>query len=636
MRTLFDRAADRHILTGDFVLWRPDGSSVTVGELLAEPDRWHQARFCDPLEPDYRDDKRIAYANLDPSSGHEPYIWSHAHGGQRYRLQREMPEIVLRTGERPRVLDMALSVIRDRGDLYERGGEMVRVAGDVIRPVNDLWLSDYLGRIIRFYTEVQNGAQSPADPPGWLSQQINAKSGERGLRVLNGIITAPTLRPDGSLLCASGYDETTGLLLRGAGWPSVSESPSQDELKKAFKAIWTPFSSFPFVTKEDRAVMLSCVLPGIIRPNLPRAPAFSFDAPTAGSGKTLLGLCVLRLCGSTPTVIPECREEDELRKRLLAALREGKPGILLDNIRGQFGSASLEAFLTAESYSDRVLGVSQIVTLPTNVLLMISGNNFHAKGDLYRRVLQARIDPQTDAPERRCFDLDPLQYCLEHRQALVAAALTLLRGFVAAGKPRLTPDRLASFEDWDDIVRQCVLWLDQQGIAELGDPTACIETAKEQEPERQKLAALLESAAAIMGDADWRVADLIRRSDDLTLPQDSILEFSSARSALKDAIEEIAGERGSINHRRLGRWIESREGCRCAGFYLQRQGTKQRAVLWRIRRYGSGLTAENNSPNSPNSLLSAPGREPISATLHVAAFPCATNPTLTFANSGHM
>jgi hypothetical protein len=56
------------------------------------------------------------------------------------------------------------------------------------------------------------------------------------------------------------------------------------------------------------------------------------------------------------TIIPECRDEEELRKRLVAALREGRLVILLDNIRGQFGSAALEAFLTSELYSDREFG----------------------------------------------------------------------------------------------------------------------------------------------------------------------------------------------------------------------------------------------------------------------------------------
>ena len=165
---------------------------------------------------------------------------------------------------------------------------MVRAPGDGFRPVVDVWLSDYLGRHIRFFAITRRNGQEievPADPPTWLSQQINARSGERGLRELNGIITAPTLRPDGSLLCTPGYDVATGLLLRGGSWPRIPEHPTEAELKDAFRALWTPFSEFPFVTKEDRGVMLACVLTGIMRRSLPRAPAFSFDAPTSGSAR---------------------------------------------------------------------------------------------------------------------------------------------------------------------------------------------------------------------------------------------------------------------------------------------------------------------------------------------------------------
>ena len=236
-----------------------------------------------------------------------------------------------------------------------------------------------------------------------------------------------------------------------------------------------------------------------------------------------------------------------------------------------------------------------MLSLPTNVLLLISGNNFHPKGDLYRRILTTRIDPESNSPERRCFRLDPLEYCREHRHTLVAAGFTLLLGFVSAGKPRLTKDRLASFEKWDDMIRQCVLWLAQKGVAELGDPTVCIDTAKEQEPERQKLGAFLEAAASVM-QGDWRAADLIRRSGDM---RD---DGGNWNSALQDALEEIAGERGTINPRILGRWIERHDGARCAGFFLERRGARQRAALWRICRYDrwSGST-ENNSLNSRNS-----------------------------------
>ncbi len=130
LQTLLHRAVEHRVLSSDFVLYRPDGASITVGEILADPEKWHQARFADPLEPEYRDDKRIAYANLEPEPGNDPYIWSHAHGGMLYRLVRESASLTLQKGERPRVLDGALAVIRGRGELFERGGEMVRIAAD--------------------------------------------------------------------------------------------------------------------------------------------------------------------------------------------------------------------------------------------------------------------------------------------------------------------------------------------------------------------------------------------------------------------------------------------------------------------------------------------------------------------------
>ncbi len=157
---------------------------------------------------------------------------------------------------------------------------------------------------------------------------------------------------------------------------------------------------------------------------------------------------------------------------------------------------------------------------------------------------------------------------------VAAAALILLRGFIVAGQPRTTPDRLASFERWDDLIRQCVLWMADQEIADLGDPTACIERAKDQEPERQKLAAFLEASAAAMEAREWRVADLVRKADS---------DWLNGR--LKAALEEIAGDRGKISPRILGRWIERHADTRCAGYYLERQGTKQHAMVWCIRRY---------------------------------------------------
>ena len=63
-RDTLERAAARYRLDMDFVLSAHGGADVTVRELLENRERWHGQRFADPLEPEYRDDDRIAWANL--------------------------------------------------------------------------------------------------------------------------------------------------------------------------------------------------------------------------------------------------------------------------------------------------------------------------------------------------------------------------------------------------------------------------------------------------------------------------------------------------------------------------------------------------------------------------------------------
>jgi hypothetical protein len=493
------------------------------------------------------------------------------------------PEIQLATGERARVTDEAMEVLKSRGDIFERGGELVRVAGGSIEPIGEEWLLDAFDRCVNF---VSDGGTR--DAPAWLGRRIVAKKGERGLAELKAVITAPTMREDGSILCKPGFDKATGLFLNGEGWQPVCASPSKQQMKDAAALLWKPFAEFPFVDDAARGVHLATVLTAVIRQTLPMAPGTSYDAPAASTGKTLLAKCVQLLCGMEPEVTTECREEEELRKRLLSYLRSSKPVLLLDNIRGAFGSSCLEAMLTSTIYSDRLLGSSQMLVLPVALMVLISGNNFRPSGDLWRRLLTCRIDAKTEAPEARSFKLDPVVYCRENRQAMVAAALTLLRGFVAAGSPRDRADRLGSFELWDDRVRQAVIWLGKQGVLpmQVADPKAVVEVAKRNEPERMKLAAVLRAIHAIKLDQRWRTAEVIK------LAKEGEREFGSngapiqvntaEHASLCEVLEEVAGERGSINPRRLGRWIERNAGTHCDGMWFDRAGIRDGNTMWRV------------------------------------------------------
>lgn len=178
-------------------------------------------------------------------------------------------EITLKAGERPRVADETIAVIQKSGALYERGGELVRLCKDLVVPVEEHWLADYLGRHIAFYRCSLGKDGEPVryvtDAPAWLCKVITQKRGERGLKDLAGIITAPTLRPDGSLLHRPGFDDATGLLLRPGKWPHIPQNPVRDELVAAWNVLWEPVAEFPYASNEDRDVTAAALLTATVR-----------------------------------------------------------------------------------------------------------------------------------------------------------------------------------------------------------------------------------------------------------------------------------------------------------------------------------------------------------------------------------
>jgi hypothetical protein len=412
-------------------------------------------------------------------------------------------------------------------------------------------------------------------PPAWLGKRLSAKRGERGLPELRGIVTAPTLRRDGSLLDKPGFDGATGLLLKPGTWPQVPEHPTCDDTKAAWEALWLPYAEFPYVSNDDRAVAVAAILTAIVRRTLPLAPAFSFDAPTPSSGKTLLATCICELCGGEPAVLGEA-DEEEIRKALTAVLIDGAPAVLFDNVVGAFRSSTMQAFLTSERFAARVLGVSKLAKMPTNVFVAISGNNFLPVGDLWRRIMTCRIDPRTETAHLRTFKLDALQYVRTHRQEMVAAGLTLLRAFIAAGNPRSTKDKLGSYEVFDDLVRQCVIWLGKEGVAPVTDPALSIAKTRALEPELQRLTAFLTAVHAVMGDRKWRVAELIAKANNASLTDDD-------GQALHEALILLAGDSANrINVRILGSWITKQTDRRCNGLRVERAGVRDGNNRWRI------------------------------------------------------
>lgn len=584
------RAAKSHELTAEFELQMADGKVVTVDEILRNPARFHDSRCADPLEPDYGDDPRIAYVCARP--GIAPYIYSHAHGGQRYKLVRRPVRIEMRAGQEATATDVALDALRQRGDVYEYGtGSLARVDdAHRVRIVTAEWLTDLLARTVDFFTE-KIGSDGPIERscnvPRWLAQSILAKSGEWGLPRLDAVVSVPTLRADGSVLDDPGYDTPSALLyLPGdVSTPKTPAEPTIEHAIAALRVLWNPVSLFPFVDDVARGVALAAMLTSCLRASLPTAPGFGIDANAAGTGKTLLAQTIAALgVGHPPPALAPADNEDETRKRLFAALRDGLRVLLWDNVRGPLGNAALDAFLTASSFSDRVLGASTTEALPNKALFLATGNNLQLVGDTCRRVLVSRLDAGMERPDTRSFEFNPLQTVIAERERLTIAAITIVRAWIAAGRPRVAPGSTASYDTWDALVRQPITWISQR-IAEraemapdlqpFADPIDGIERAYALDPEIAQISALHDAWDKCFGRRLTTVSEVVSAVE-TAMCDNSI--------ALREVVREIAGERGPINRKALGRWFLRHVDRRVDGRRLVRGAQRDGRTAWVLAR----------------------------------------------------
>jgi len=111
----------------------------------------------------------------------------------------------------------------------------------------------------------------------------------------------------------------------------------------------------------------------------------------------------------------------------------------------------LAQLLTAETWNDRVLGVSRTTDLRQRATWVLTGNNVEIGGDLPRRVYSIRLDPGTPRPEMRHFDRPDLPgWVLRQRGELLWSVLVIGRAWFDAGKPRPSGrvDEWGSFNDW--------------------------------------------------------------------------------------------------------------------------------------------------------------------------------------------
>ncbi len=492
------------------------------------------------------------------------------------------PQILVVAGELPRVVSEAEEALLALGrEIYQRGGLIVRpvlsklkasddrdTMGWRLIPVTLPYMVETLTCAARFLKfDARAKGFVPTDAPEKVAETYLARQGVWKLPVLTGMINTPFLRADNSICELPGYDATSGLLFKpnGQSFPSIPQQPSKDDAVAALTLLNGPIDTFPFLTPADRAVALSAILTALDRRSMATAPLHAFTAPTAGTGKSLLvDLVAILATGRLMPVISQGRNEDELEKRLGAALLAGDAAISLDNCDHVLQSAFLCQALTQQHLNIRVLGLSKNVETPVNVAIYATGNNLSIAGDLARRSLLCSLDARCGHPERRRFDVDVIAMARANRANLVAAALTVLRAWHVVNE-HVDRHPLGSFEEWSHRVRAPLLWL--------GHADPCDTTIKVQadDPRLLSLVTVLVQWRDNLGTLTaYTVQQVINRAINVNDFHVALLNVASSRTG------------NVVSNERLGRWLRKVEGRVVNKLTLKRTGNSGGYPTWTL------------------------------------------------------
>jgi hypothetical protein len=279
------------------------------------------------------------------------------------------------------------------------------------------------------------------------------------LPTLAAISALPIVSANGDIIYADGLDRKRGIIFNVH--PSIMKLiPTRSKCTP-----YTVGEAMAFLTDEwlvdvatdytGKCVLIALALTLAERSLMENRPAWWVTAGRRGSGKTTVLMMIIEaITGMPVSASAWSPSEEERRKALLSYLATGVPYILWDNItRGsQLSCPHIEKACTSSWYSDRKLGVSELIQTAAATIHCFTGNNVWAKGDLASRSLSVRLDVNQLDPENRDFKHpDPLGWTRTNRPRILAALYTILIGNPKLNEPRDAPMK-TRFKMWYRLV----------------------------------------------------------------------------------------------------------------------------------------------------------------------------------------
>jgi hypothetical protein len=500
--------------------------------------------------------------------------------------------IIVEEGMHINAINKTLEFMR-QSEIYDFNGRLVTIENNKLLPHDRQLLKFWLANRIQYVEAVskKKGLFNVKVNPDitWVDQIISLGS-HRQLKPIKAFITAPILKLDGSIINKPGYDISSQLYFDDSKCDvtqvNIIENPSTAELKQALHTLMAPFEGFPVASDLDRSVLLAAILTAIMRPVLSICPGFGFDAPTPGTGKTLLAQTVAQLMLTESQTLTTYAAEDsrgdaENRKRVFSSLITSDRCILIDNIQKPFDSLSLATLTTASDYSDRILGKSESRTFPVKMLVLLTGNNLRFSKDLNRRFPVVRIDAKSEHLQGRKFPFDPKDYIKKNRLQLISAGLTLIKGWLNTTEyktRKLWKDReIRSYSgDWDEFVGQTIAWLADQewscenGKSQFTDTALAFAGKSQSNPETEALYDLLLILKSIFKGQSFTAKDVLLKS--------LMIEHRDLAQSLME--QNLSTPLNAVS---IGKLFGYRKDQIINGSSIQAQPMRQKTSVWKIK-----------------------------------------------------
>jgi len=529
-------------------------------------------------------DSGAAYFKPDDDHPTGGFKCQHSHGdnyrigqlldflGVKPETARGKARIDVVAGEMNRVRRAAEKTLALRGGYYQAGGAIVVIRTDPATKdistelLTEAPLTSALADAADWYRYDGRTQKSVrTDPPPKNVQTLLKAQQFDHLPVLTGLARQPFFREaDGALVKTPGYDVVTGRYAAFDAAQFALPAPTEEAARDALAVLDGLLDEFKFAGPADRSAALCAMLTAAVRPSLPVAPAFNITASTPGSGKSYLASTILPFAGPGAALkVSYPTSADEATKTMLSIFLAAPAAVLFDDMQSQwvpFGAVNRA--LTSDTITDRVLGISRTVTVGTRSLVMGTGNNVGPIRDMTRRVVTIRLHHRTATPALESYVGQPAELVRANRGKYVAAALTIIAAWKAAGSPKAAVPSIASYGVWSDMCRQPLLWLGRP------DPATSIIEQLLHDPDQDDLGKLLTGWHAAVGDRPIMLRDLI----DVAINDDEL------QGALLDL---PVTDREAINRSKLGWYLKRHANRVVGGFELQPAECSTRNA-WRV------------------------------------------------------